>query len=216
MTYDWLESEENYLVYIGDTMCSWCYGFAPELDKIVKSHPDIQLKVINGGLRPKNTQKISDMADFIQGHWDEVSKRSGQPFAYDILKSEDFIYDTEPASRAVIVARMMNPAIEYDFFKAVQTAFYAQNKDTNKIETFLKIAEEFDLDLEFFEKLYNSDDSKSLTVADFQLSAKLGIKGFPALVLKLNGEYIQIGNGYREAEFIENIIEEVFASRNNN
>ena len=213
MTYDWLENDDNCLVYIGDTMCSWCYGIAPELDKVVQNNSELPLKVINGGLRPHSSQKIIEMADFIKGHWDEVNKRSGQEFNYGILENSEFIYNTEPASRAVIVARMLNPLIEFNFFKAVQTAFYKENKDTNNIQTYLDIAKEFDLDTVVFEKLFNSEESKSLTQADFELSAKLGITGFPAIVFKIKGEFIQIASGYKESELIENTIQEVIQAK---
>jgi protein-disulfide isomerase-like protein with CxxC motif len=41
------------------------------------------------------------------------------PFNYDRLKDESLVYDTEPACRAVVVARSMKPEIELDFFKDV-------------------------------------------------------------------------------------------------
>jgi len=34
MTYSWLEGEGSTLIYISDPMCSWCYGFAPEISEI--------------------------------------------------------------------------------------------------------------------------------------------------------------------------------------
>ena len=42
------------IIYVGDPMCSWCYGIAPELKKL-KSHYDtknIPFKIIVNGLRP--------------------------------------------------------------------------------------------------------------------------------------------------------------------
>lgn len=190
-------------------MCSWCYGFSNELDTIIKNNPQFELKLIMGGLRPHNTEKIKDMSDFLKQHWMEVNKRSHQPFSYEILNHPTMVYDTEPASRAVVVARTMQPTLEYDFFKAVQTAFYKNGKDTNLVETYLPIAESLNLDIEQFKTLFNSEDIKFNTTADFQLAANIGIRGFPSLVLKRGTEFTQLSNGYNEAENIQQIIDKV-------
>ena len=205
----WINDQEDALIYIGDTMCSWCHGMAPELDKLKSNHPELKFKVINGGLRPHGTEKNSEMADFLRSHWVEIEERTGQPFKYDILENPDFVYDTEPSARAVVTARLMDECLEYDYFKAVQMAFYAENKDTNKTETFVDIAANLGLDPVKFKSVFETDETKYTTSQDFALSQQMGIKGFPALVMKKNGKLTLIANGYREAEKIEETILEV-------
>jgi putative protein-disulfide isomerase len=192
-------------------MCSWCYGFSNELDTIIKNNPDFELKLIMGGLRPHSSERAVDMADFLKSHWVEITKRTNQPFSFDILKDETFIYDTEPASRAIVVVREMNPKLEYVFFKAVQTAFYYQNENTNDINTYLKITTQLGLDDDEFKVLFNSEEIRFKTKSDFQLSANMGIKGFPSLVLKKGNEFTQLSNGYNEAENIQAIINKVIS-----
>lgn len=192
-------------------MCSWCHGFSPELDKIILDNPEFDLKLVMGGLRPYSTEKAIDMANFLKSHWVEINKRTNQPFSFNILKDQSFIYDTEPASRATVVARTMNPLIEYDFFKAVQMAFYRDNKDTNKLETYIPIAAKFELDLTAFEKIFNSGEIKTRTKADFHISQQLGIKGFPSLVLKHNGNFTQLSNGYTTAKNVNTIIQKILS-----
>ena len=65
MNLDWIQQEENSIIYVGDTMCSWCYGFAPELDKFIANHPELKIRLVQGGLRPNNDQKIHEMKDFV-------------------------------------------------------------------------------------------------------------------------------------------------------
>tara|TARA_B110000459_G_C16576213_1_gene478887 strand:+ start:530 stop:1165 length:636 start_codon:yes stop_codon:yes gene_type:complete len=208
---NWINDNNDYLIYVGDAMCSWCYGFSNELDTIIKNNPKFKLKLIMGGLRPNSSEKAIDMANFLKSHWVEINKRTNQPFSYDILKDPDFVYDTEPASRSILVARTMNPEIEYDFFKAVQTSFYRDNNNTNNLETYIPIAAKFDLDLNAFEKFFNADEIKTRTKADFHLSQQLGIKGFPSLILKKGADFTQLSNGYNEAENIQAIIEKVLS-----
>jgi putative protein-disulfide isomerase len=205
----WIYDEKDALIYVGDTMCSWCHGMSPELDKLKNNHPELEFKVINGGLRPHGTEKNSEMADFLRSHWVEIEERTGQPFKYDILDNPDFVYDTEPSARAVVTARLMDESMEYEFFKAVQMAFYAENKDTNKTETFVAVATKMGLDAIKFKELFEADNTKYLTTEDFGLSQQMGIKGFPSIILKKKGKFTLIANGYKEAEKIEETILEV-------
>jgi putative protein-disulfide isomerase len=209
METNWIESDEISIIYIGDTMCSWCYGMVPELIKIKNNHPELKFRLINGGLRPFNTEKAIEMADFLKSHWVEIEHRTGQKFAFDILKDPSFIYDTEPAARAVVAVRKMSPSLEFDFFKAIQTAFYLHNKDTNLIETYLEIAKDFSLDLEQFKQIFESAEIKKATLADFQLSQRMGIRGFPSLVLKKSNEFTLLAHGYQTAENVESILEKI-------
>lgn len=39
------------LVCYGDPMCSWCYGFGPELAALLEARPDVPLRIVVGGLR---------------------------------------------------------------------------------------------------------------------------------------------------------------------
>ncbi|MFD1550802.1 DsbA family protein [Putridiphycobacter roseus] len=203
MNLDWINEDENALIYVGDTMCSWCYGFTKELDGFIQAHPELKLRLVQGGLRPGNRQKAKDMRDILMSHWVEIGERTGMPFKDAILNDPNFVYDTEPASRAVVVVRMLDPSKEMAFFKGVQTAFYRDNKNTNDLATYLSLAKAHGLDPEKFESLFESEEAKLATKADFQLSAEMGIQGFPALVIKKGKEFFMLSNGYQELKHLE-------------
>ena len=186
------------LIYIGDPLCSWCWGVAPEVTLLKDQYAsDVNFKIILGGLRPGTTTEMSDkQKTFLREHWEEIGKISGQPFKYDILAGHEFIYDTEPPARAVYCARIMNPLLEFDFFKEVQKAFYAENKNTNQIETYQSICEELFIEWTKFEELFNAEDSKEKTEEDFDTARMLGVTGFPTLLLKINQKHRVITRGY--------------------
>jgi len=187
-------------------MCSWCYGFAPEITKVKEALPGYDFKVVLGGLRPQGTETMADLGDFLEHHWKEIEKRTGLPINYGVIGDESFVLDTEPGSRAVVVAREMNPEIELDFFKAVQRAFYVDNKDMTSENTFTEIAKAFDLDTAVFKQKFNSEEARYNTRSDFQLAAEMGIKGFPSVVVRHNGQLYLAANGYREAEDLLKVI----------
>jgi len=193
------------LIYIGDPMCSWCYGFAPELSKAAEQLEDkVNMKLVLGGLRPYNDEHIDGMKAFLKEHWDHVHEASNQPFDFAILDDPDFIYDTEPPSRAVLVVRHLQPVSELAFFKDVQTLFYAKNTHTDKAENYHELLDKYSINKEAFDKAFHSDDMKALIRKDFEESQEMGIRGFPSMVLVQNGKLTLISNGYTQADNVVN------------
>lgn len=195
------------LFYFGDPMCSWCYGFSPELNQVLETLGEtVEFKVVMGGLRPYGTKTMKDLENFLKEHWEHVSEASGQEFKYDILKDASFVYDTEPPSRAVIVARKLKPEVEFAFFHAVQNAFYKENKNTHDVATYLELAEQFGIDQTAFKESFESEEMKLDTRAEFEYANQLGVRGFPTLVIK-NGEKLSlITNGYQKADKVVEMI----------
>jgi len=191
------------LIYFGDPMCSWCYGFSPEMSEALDSlAEDVDFQIVTGGLRPYNTETMADLGDFLQQHWEDVNKRSGQPFSYEILKDKTFVYDTEPACRAVVLMRVLKPESEFEFFKEVQTQFYQKNKNTNLTETYAELATAFGLNKTEFAKKFESDEFKEKVKEDFTYAQNIGVQSYPTLVLKNGDDLYLIAQGYVEAETI--------------
>lgn len=198
------------LVYIGDPMCSWCYGFSPELEESIQTLGDkVQVRLIMGGLRPYNQEHINTMKDFLKEHWEHVHEASGQTFDYNILDDPDFMYDTEPPSRAVLVVRHLKPDVEMSFFKDVQELFYAQNKHTHIAANYYPLLDKYEIDRAAFDKAFESDDMKQLTRQDFEESSQLGIRGFPSVALFQDGKYTLISNGYTKSEVLVDRVNKV-------
>lgn len=203
------EGQKPIFLYVGDPLCSWCYGFTPELEKLRKHYDGaLQFEMALGGLRPYNQEIMDDkLKVFLKEHWLEIAEKTGQPFSFGVLKWENFNYDTEPACRAVVVAREMNKDISFAFFEAVQKSFYAQNQDPTQLETFLEIALSFGLDKREFWEKFTSDEYKKLTNQDFQISRQLDVKGFPSTLMRINSKWYVISRGYRKFEELRGIVE---------
>lgn len=190
------------LIYFGDPMCSWCWGFVPHLSKLKHSFEGIlDFEFVMGGLRPGGGDPWNrQMKEFLRHHWKLVNERSGQPFNYDILDSTSFNYDTEPPSRAVVVARDLVNEKAFDFFKDVQHAFYVLNKDPNEEEFYYEICLKHGIDFSVFIRLFRSDTYKEKVKLDFLRSRQTGIKGFPSLVFQHNNSFDMVTNGYSTFE----------------
>ncbi len=205
---------QDKLIYVGDPMCSWCYGFAPQLDKLVEQYNGkLEIELVTGGLRAYNQTPIHEMKDFLKEHWEDVNKATQQPFRYEILDNTKVIYDTEPACRAMVVIRNMNPKKEFEFFKRSQQAFYFHNKDLGVADSYYTVLEQLGLDKIDFTKRFNSEEYKNLVKEDFRRAGELGVQGFPSLLFESGGKITVLSRGYTTAE---NVIELISAAMEQN
>lgn len=203
------------LIYITDPMCSWCYGFAPEITKVVEqTKAEMDLELVMGGLRPYNTETMQQLGGFLAKHWHHVEDRSGQVFNYNILKDTAFVYDTEPPARATVVVRSLAPALEFDFFKKVQAVFYAENKNTNDLETYLPLVKELGIEEAAFAKAFESEEMKEKIRRDFEKSREWGVSGFPTLLLQREEQLHLLATGYTDASIILKKIDLVNGKQN--
>jgi len=146
----------------------------------------------------------------IKGHWEHVHQATGQPFELAFFDREGFVYDTEPASRAVVAVRRLDPDLVFDFLKRVQEAFYAMNLNVTDPDVLADIAVESGVDRETFTIAFKAEETVMETWSDFETSRRMGVTGFPTLLAGSNeGGYEVITAGYRPWEAVKERIEEL-------
>ena len=213
---------ENSLVYVGDPMCSWCYGFGVPLHQLLEQLPGVPLAVVLGGLRAFNQEVMPEaLKSTLHHHWGEVTKRSGKPFGTGQFDREGYIYDTEPACRAVVTIRAHAAEHTLAMYHAIQHAFYAMGRDITQTAVLADVWQEL-VDskilgnIEFssseFIEAFESDSIKTQTRNDFAMVQQWGIRGFPALIAVVNGEAQLVSNGYMEADEMLQRVQQVFDS----
>ncbi|CAJ0715561.1 hypothetical protein LMG6871_01493 [Ralstonia edaphis] len=196
------------LIYVADPMCSWCYGFGPQLADLRKRLADtlgaqVPVTLITGGLRPGQREPMAaDKRDEILHHWHAVAERSGMPFDQSpevAMRREGFVYDTEPACRAVVMARehwAEDDERVLAVFHAIQHAFYAAGRDTTQADVLRDVALANGVEADHFDAVFDTDALRNETREDFRLSRRWGINGFPSLLAEQGGTLYQIGRGY--------------------
>ena len=198
------------MIYFGDTMCSWCWGFAPVVTQLRDKYQGrVKFTLSLGGLRPGDlAEPMNDKTKrYIKHHWHEVAKATGQPFKYDFFEWNDFVYDTEPASKAVRTMREISPEHEFDFFKEVQHAFYAENLNVTTDEVLYELAQKYEIDMVSFKEVFNSEDLKKNTYREFYSAAQLGVTGFPTILFQEDGKYMYLTRGYQPFENLDQYVE---------
>ena len=212
-----MDLQKTEILYVGDPLCSWCYGIAPELQKLKDEYaPDIPFHTIVGGLRPYETQVMDKrMKAFLRDHWVHVQERSGNPFSYALLEKDapEFVYNTERPCRAVVTVRKIAPDKTFEFFKSVQHAFYAENKDTNLQETYQPLLEGLGISYDQFAEQFESEAVRKETTDDFLWAKNVGVTGFPTVILKHEGQLFALALGYSTFERMKKHMDNILAGR---
>lgn len=188
------------LIYFGDPMCSWCYGFEPVLRALSDHFGErLPIGIVVGGLRPgtKRAMTLTEK-DEVRNHWDHVHEASGQPFDYSFFDRGRFVYDTEPACRAVTVVRRIAPDGGLEYFADLQRAFYANGRNITKPDVLADLATHHGFTAEEFLSAFTAPDAREETMRDFLMAQKNGIQGFPTLIAgSVSEAYQVICRGYR-------------------
>ena len=200
--------DKGTIIYVGDPMCSWCYGISNELIQLESElSSTYNFELVVGGLRPGGGDEWNtDFRSFLKHHWEDVAKASGQRFNYDILDLEEFNYDTEPACRSVVVIRDIAPDKAFDWFASVQKGFYYENEDPKNVEFYKSICEVHNINFQEFKTRFQSEEYVQKTKNDFAIAAQLGVRSFPTILLKRNDSLSIVANGFaRKSQMVERI-----------
>ncbi len=209
------------LVYVGDPMCSWCYGFGKELAQLRAQHPALELEIVVGGLRAGGTEILDDAAkQFRLQHWARVEEASGLPFNREaFLARQGFVYDTEPVCRAVVAARRLAPEADLlAVFRAFQHAFYAEGRDTTDGNELAAIGaaelqrQGHDVSAAGFLYTWREPATIAETHGHFTLARKLGVTSFPSLLLDTGDGVRQVSPGYAHTAQLHRLLGEALAA----
>jgi putative protein-disulfide isomerase len=200
-----------HLIYFSDPMCSWCYGFSNVVAEIRKAFgPALPIRLVMGGLRPGTEEPLTAEARAqIAGHWKHVHEATALPFDEAVL-AEGFVYDTDPAARAVVVVRREDEALALSYLLRTQRAFYAEARDVTKSEVLADLAEEVGLDRPDFLAQWDAEESKQETWRDYAISQRAGVTGFPTLVAGPNQEGVfgVVTRGYAPPEQVVAVLKD--------
>ena len=199
-----MESSEIEFIYVGDAMCSWCWGFAPVMDSLA-AHYSFPMRLINGGLRPGPDGQVMDpgLRGYLLHHWEQVEARSGQPFNHEALPGDGWRYDTEMPARAVVTMRSHAPEMEFRWFKHLQRAFYADGVDVTQLEAYRDLLDGYPVDPAGFMSDLADEGSRLEAWSDFEQARAMQATGFPTLLLRTGAELATVTRGYMPFEAVE-------------
>lgn len=205
-------------VYVGDPMCSWCWGFAPALAQLQERYT-IPVRTVVGGLRTGTDAEAMDTETLrhMGRYWDNVAERTGQPFTHAALQRGGWTYDTEPSCRAVVAMRELAPAQTQRWIARLHRAFYVEGVDVTDLSVFPGLLDGFDVDPERYTEVLTDTATLERTRQDFAEARSYGVAGFPTLLFRDGHDLGTITRGFSPWEQLEPAltrwIEENYATR---
>ncbi|HMA12385.1 MAG TPA: DsbA family protein [Steroidobacteraceae bacterium] len=201
------------LWYFADPMCSWCWGFSPVIDVLRDQYRErLKIALVLGGLRHETAPMTAAQRDEILHHWHAVHERTGQPFRFEGALPAGFVYDTEPACRAVATVGGIDPTQIFAMFKTIQSAFYAEGRDVTRADVLAELAAGLGVDAAAFLRAFDSDATRAKTQAHFRQARQARVRGFPALILQQGSQLHPISSGCQPLETVRAAIDHSLAS----
>lgn len=201
------------LWYFADPMCSWCWGFSPVINALKENYGEkLHIALVMGGLRPGTTLAVTDkFRQEILHHWHAVEKMTQATFQYDNAMPDGFIYDTEPACRAIISAGMLAGKYSFPLFNRIQSSFYQQSLDVRREQELSILAESCGMDKQQFIETFTREDAIKATQQHFAQTKSFGVKGFPTLILQKDDQYHSLCTGYKNYKAISTELDKIIA-----
>lgn len=195
------------IIFVGDPMCSWCYGFAPVLERL-RNQYDASYSLLVGGLRSSGDQPWDErFKKYLHTHWKEIGHKTGQPFDYSLFDREHFDYDTYKACKAVVAVRLIDETKVFAYFHALQQAFYVKGEDiTSELEQ-LKIAQNLGLSEKGFINTLHSPECEKAMHNEFSKARMLGANVFPSLVVIDEAGHLNTIKGCRDFETLVRLLD---------
>lgn len=203
-------ASEGLLVrYVGDPMCSWCWGIAPTVGAVEAfcEKEGIGFAVTVGGLRAGGGELWNvAFKDFLRTEWKRIGEATGQPFGFKLLDEAEFDYDTEPACRAVATVKLLQArqglpgSIVLAFFSAIQHKFYVEGRDPKQTAFYASICTDLAVDFDAFRSLFESPEAREAVQQDFVRCRQWAVRSFPTLLLERDGKVELLAAGYVTTE----------------
>lgn len=193
------------VIYIGDPMCSWCWGISPVVERIA-ARGDVVVNVVVGGLRPgPSAEPLDDrLRTLLSEHWSKVATTTGQPFDHSSLDRTGWMYDTELPAIAVTTMRELAPQETLRFFTRLQEAFYRDGVDITEPAEYPALIADFPVDRDVFLSTLSTDEGRSRAWEDFATARELGALGFPTVLLRIDESIQVLSRGYAPLDHFEN------------
>ncbi len=188
--------------YLFDPLCGWCYASAPALAALADRYGE-QLQMMPSGLfLGSGSRPLAQIADHSTRYGKLIAEKTGQAYsdAYfrELLRKPNGVFDSGPATFALVALGEIDRSLEPRFLHAKQTARYVHARDTSLPAEVTAVAVEvasdagFSLNAKKFERSLIEDDTLAAKVCQRiatsgHLMDRLPVQGVPALVMTVDG-----------------------------
>ena len=206
------------LLYLHDPLCGWCYGTSPAINEVQAAFAGrLDVSVLCGGMvAGDDAGPIAETWDYLRQSLDEVETVTGVRFGEAFRALGDagtYRYDSEPPSRAIVAFRQItqDPARTVAFAHAVQQALFRDGYDLNGAATYEPLLAPFGVDAAEFERRWAAPETALATRQEFAAVARIGVQGFPTVVVRIGEQGYVLARGYQPYEQLRSGLEQLLS-----
>lgn len=189
--------------YVTDPICSHCWAIEPVLKKFKEQYGHyFNFHAVMGGLLEKWGDGPIDPANGIYkpadvaSHWREVGQYSRMPIDGSLM-IDNPVQSSYPPSRVFkVIQSKYSDALAYEFLRRTREQLFAFNQNISDQSILIDIVNKVGLDGEAIVNEAEQPIGQQLLNEDFTLAGRLGVRGFPTIVM-INEENkgVKIGGG---------------------
>lgn len=197
------------ILYLYDALCGWCYGFSPVMHKLYETFQDqIAFDVLSGGMiRGEDAKPIGERADFIRTAYPQVEEvtgvRFGLPFIEGTLADGSALFSSVKPAIALCILKKHQPEAAVPFAHALQNAIYGQGELPEEEALYARLAATFGLESDAFLADMQAPQFMQQAEEEFALVERLGIRGFPTVVLVQGQQGYVLATGWQSFERLQ-------------
>ena len=204
------------LTYAFDAYCGWCYGFGPALHEFAEANAErIELRVLSGGLFTTGAPFAA--YPHIPGANARISQLTGVTFGqgYQRLVTEgSAVMDSIDAAIGLVALRRQDGTRALDAAAALQRAWYLDGRSLSDPQVYRDIATELGLDADAVAAAYTNPATRAEAHADFREVRRLGVEGYPTLLLHTEHGTHRLGGPTSSADKLTRALDQHLATVN--
>jgi putative protein-disulfide isomerase len=186
-------------------MCAWCYGFTAVVRRLAALwRGRLQVQVKLGNLQAYATEPLKrEERERLATSWHWVQQRTHLPFDFRFFLQKHYVFDTEPASRALLCLRLLKPVLTLEVLRAMHSTFFADGQDLTDVAVLVRIAGIFGVSENLFLTLFESEEVMQQLDEEFDFITSLGATNFPSVYLQTRQGAELISKGFCQLDELE-------------
>ena len=189
-----------------DPLCGWCFGVVDALAQARRVlAEEVTFEVALGGLvTGERVRPVAADGAYLRSGLATVAattgRRAGVAYLDGLLAEGTWVSDSEPAVRAVVVAReQAGDAVALDLSSALSDGLYLDGRAPDDEDHLRDVAGRLGLDGAGFVTAWSSAAARAATRAEMQRARALGVTTYPSLLLRAGAGTVPLVAGYAPA-----------------
>ncbi|GJM33382.1 MAG: DsbA family protein [Saprospiraceae bacterium] len=201
------------IIYVYDALCGWCYGFSPVMERLAENYGErLHITILSGGMIiGERSGPIGKVAGYIGEAYKTVENRTGIKFGKDflegILKEGTAEFSSLQPAIALCAVKELARDKSLEFAGLLQKAIYFDGIAPNELKDYVPYAQKVGINKEDFLAAMQNDRYLEQAKREFDVVQKLGIQGFPTLLLETEERLYRLTSGYLPYEQLAAVIE---------